>query len=249
MQNVIDQAIGYIKNSKYAVAFTGAGISVESGIPSFRGKGGVWEKYGEDMFEIDYFNSHKVKCWRLLSMGFYAKTLAASPNPSHNVLAKMEEQGVIKSVITQNIDGLHVKAGSKKVYHLHGQASVLICQTCGNAYEVFKFDLQDGPPRCETCGDILKPNFVFFGENLPEYDIRHATVETVKCDLMLVIGSTGIVYPAASFPAQAKTNGAKIVEINPHRSKFTNTITDMFIQMPASQAFKLIARGLGLQEG
>jgi NAD-dependent deacetylase len=241
----IKEVVEILKSSKYAVAFTGAGISVESGIPPFRGEGGVWEKYGEEMFDINYFNAHKQDCWNMLCDGFYTSTLNAKPNAAHIVLAKMEKAGLIKSVITQNIDELHSKAGSKKVYQLHGRAMDLVCQKCGQNYNVADFDLKSAP-KCKKCGQILKPAFVFFGESLPEYDFSHANADCLKCDTMILIGSTGVVYPAAGFPTLAKQNGAEIIEINPHESAFTNSITDIFIKKPASQALLEIADGLNL---
>ncbi|MDR3196137.1 MAG: NAD-dependent deacylase [Endomicrobium sp.] len=234
---LIKNAAIVLKESKYAVAFTGAGISVESGIAPFRGENGIWNKYEEKLFEINYFSSHTKEAWEMLCDGFYEATLKANPNAAHIALAKLEQKGIIKAVITQNIDNLHAKAGSKNVYELHGNASKLTCINDASKYLVQNFDLKTAP-RCEKCGAMLKPDFVFFGEILPEKDMRKSIEASKECDVMLVIGSTGVVYPAASLPfeAKAKRNGAVIIEINPTPSYFTNEIADIFIPMKSAKA-------------
>jgi NAD-dependent deacetylase len=229
-----------LKESKYAVAFTGAGISVESAIAPFRGENGIWNKYEEKLFEINYFYSHTKEAWEMLCDGFYEATIKAIPNAAHNALAKLEQKGIIKSVITQNIDNLHTKAGSKNVYELHGNATKLTCIRDGNKYLVQDFDLKIAP-SCKKCGAMLKPDFVFFGEMLPEKDMRMSIDASRNCDVMLVIGSTGVVYPAASLPFEAKRNGATIIEINPKSSAFTNEIVDIFIPMESAKAMMQIS--------
>jgi NAD-dependent deacetylase len=236
---LINNAAMVLKESKFAVAFTGAGISVESGIAPFRGENGIWNKYDEKLFEINYFSSHTKEAWEMLCDGFYEVTLKSNPNTAHIALAKLEQNGIIKAVITQNIDNLHTKAGSKNVYELHGNASKLTCLRDGSKYLVQDFDLKT-TPCCKKCGAILKPDFVFFGEMLPEKDMRMPLEASSNCDVMLVIGSTGIVYPAASLPFDAKRNGAVIIEINPKPSAFTNEITDIFIPMEAVEAMMRI---------
>ncbi|MDR3244254.1 MAG: NAD-dependent deacylase [Elusimicrobiota bacterium] len=240
MENII-KAAKEIKKSKSAVAFTGAGISVESGIAPFRGENGIWNKYEEKLFEINYFLAHTKEAWDMLCDGFYEGTIKAQPNDAHLVLARLEKEGKIKAVITQNIDDLHTKAGSKTIYELHGNASRLHCTKDGSKYSVFDFDLKTAP-KCKKCGSMLKPDFVFFGEQLPQDDFNLSIQSSRNCDLMLIIGSTGIVYPAASLPPLAKENGAKIIEINPSPSAFTNTIADIFIPMKAGEAMKLIEK-------
>ncbi|MDR3275429.1 MAG: NAD-dependent deacylase [Endomicrobium sp.] len=235
MEEYIKKAAMILRKSKYAVAFTGAGISVESGIAPFRGKNGIWNKYEEKLFEINYFTEHTKEAWDMLFDGFYEATFKAKPNAAHFALARFEKEGLIKAIITQNIDDLHKKAGSKTVHELHGNASRLYCINDGNRYQVKDFDLKT-VPRCKKCCVMLKPDFVFFGEALPEYDMLMSIKASSKCDVMIVIGSTGIVYPAASLPFQAKRNNAVIIEINPKPSVFTNEITDIFIPLKASEA-------------
>jgi NAD-dependent deacetylase len=232
---LIKNATTALKESKYAVAFTGAGISVDSGIAPFRGKNGIWNKYEEKLFEINYFSSHTKEAWKMLCDGFYEANLKAIPNAAHIALAKLEQNGIIKAVITQNIDNLHIKAGSKNVHELHGNAEKLTCINDASKYSVQDFDLKT-VPCCKKCGAMLKPDFVFFGEMLPEKDMHSSIEASKKCDVMLVIGSTGVVYPAASLPFEAKRNGAVIIEINPKRSAFTTEITDIFIPMKSAKA-------------
>lgn len=230
---MLKEAADLIKKSKYAIAFTGAGISVESGIPPFRGENGIWNKYEEKLFDIVYFNSHKKEAWDMLCDGFYENAVRAKPNAAHFLLAELEKNGNLKSIITQNIDNLHTKAGNKTVYEVHGNIANLLCQTDGSKYSIADFDLKSAP-LCRKCGAILKPDFVFFGEQLPEYDLNKSIEDCHKCDLLIIIGSTGIVYPAASMPNLAKENGAKIIEVNPQESVYSNTIADIYIKMGAA---------------
>ncbi|MDR2860347.1 MAG: NAD-dependent deacylase [Elusimicrobiota bacterium] len=241
MKESIVKAVETIKKSKYIVAFTGAGISVESGIAPFRGENGIWNKYEEKLFDINYFNAHKQEAWEMLCDGFYEGMSKAKPNDAHRVLAEMEKRGMLKSIITQNIDNLHTKAGSKTVYELHGNASKLICQKDAQEYDISDFDLKSAP-KCKKCGALLKPNFVFFGEQLPEFDFEKSIEDSQKCDLMIIIGSTGVVYPAAGIPPSSKNHGAKIIEINPTTSTFTDSITDIFIPMKAGEAMREIEK-------
>jgi NAD-dependent deacetylase len=242
---LIKNAVTVLKESKYAVAFTGAGISVESKIAPFKGENGIWNKYEEKLFEISYFTSHTKECWQMLCDGFYEATLKATPNAAHSALAKLEQKGIIKAVITQNIDNLHAKAGSKNVYELHGNAWKLICINDASKYFVKDFDLKTAP-CCKKCSAALKPDFVFFGEMLPEKDMCASIEVSKKCDAMLIIGSTDIVYPAASLPFEAKRNKSVIIEINPMPSAFTNEITDIFLPMKSAKAMTQILDLLNL---
>jgi NAD-dependent deacetylase len=237
MENYIRKFVTILEKSRNAIAFTGAGISAESGISTFRGKNGIWSKYEETLFEINYFAKNTEKAWSMLCGGFYETMLKAKPNIAHTALAHFERRGFIKAVITQNIDNLHKRAGSKTVYELHGNASSLKCINDDSKYMIKDFDLTH-PPRCKKCNSILKPDFVFFGEMLPDYDMCMSLEATLKCDVMIVIGSTGTVYPAAALPFRAKENNAIIIEINPSPSVFTDKITDIFIPMTSSKAMK-----------
>jgi NAD-dependent deacetylase len=243
MQKTIKEIVDNLKKSKSTVAFTGAGISVESGIAPFRGENGIWNKYEEKLFDINFFVTHMQETWNMLRDGFYETTLKAIPNAAHIVLAKLEKEGLLQSVITQNIDNLHAKAGSKIVYEIHGNAQRLLCIKDNTNYSVNDFNLKTAP-RCKICNSILKPDFVFFGEMLPEYDLTMAVKASSFCDVMIVIGSTGTVYPAASLPLEAKKHNAIIIEINPTPSTFTNNITDIFVPLKATEAMTEIIKYL-----
>jgi NAD-dependent deacetylase len=237
MEKYIKEVVTILERSKNAIAFTGAGISAESGVATFRGKNGILSKYEEKFFEINYFTKHTEKAWAMLCNGFYETMLRAEPNIAHTALAHFEQKGFIKALITQNIDNLHKMAGSKAIYELHGNAANLKCTKDGSRYLVKNFDLK-AAPRCKKCNNILKPDFVFFGEMLPNYDMSMSLEASLKCDVMIVIGSTGIVYPSASFPFQAKRNNATIIEINPKPSAFTSEITDIFIPMKSAKVME-----------
>jgi NAD-dependent deacetylase len=170
---------------------------------------------------------------------FYEHFAKAQPNDAHRVLAWLEKRGLLKAVITQNIDNLHQIAGSKKVVEFHGNTRDLICLSCGATKTANPELLELLPPRCR-CGGILKPDCIFFGEPIPQeawYDSRR---EVQTADVVLIIGSTGEVYPAASLPHQAAEAGAAVIEINPEESHFTHSITDVFVGLPAGEAMNRI---------
>jgi NAD-dependent deacetylase len=194
------------------VALTGAGISAESGIPTFRSKGGLWEKYDPMIYaSIETFRQDPSKYWTIRG-GFIRNYNDYQPNKAHVALAALEKMGIVRHVITQNIDGLHKKAGSQNVTEIHGSLRETYCLQCGKEY--LAPDVPDGiPPYCE-CGGVLKPNTVLFGEQLPEGALEKAYQESSNCRLMLVIGTSAVVQPAASLPAVARQKGAKIVEVN-----------------------------------
>ncbi len=230
MQNNFEEAIKVIKNARHMVAFTGAGISAESGIPTFRGKGGIWDKYDPVILDIDYFTQHPEQAWPHIKDMFYNVIDKAEPNPAHYVLADWERQGLLKAIITQNIDNLHQKAGNRNVIEYHGNTRDLVCMKCGRITPVKEADMQQNPVTCPHCGGLLKPDFVFFGEPIPAQAQQQSILHTQKADVYLVIGTTGIIMPASLLPYQAAENGATIIEINVTPSNYTNTITDIFLQ-------------------
>lgn len=197
---------------KPCVALTGAGISAESGIPTFRSKGGLWEKYDPMVYaSIKAFREDPSKYWTIRGE-FIRNYDTYQPNNAHLALAELEEMGIVQHVITQNIDGLHKKAGSRNVTEIHGSLRETYCLQCGR--EFIAPHVPDGmPPYCE-CGGVLKPNTVLFGEQLPEGVLETAYHESATCKLMLVIGTSAVVQPAASLPVLAQQKGAKIVEVN-----------------------------------
>ena len=234
-----------IKSSKSAIAFTGAGISTGSGIPTFRDSNGILSKFDPKYFEIKYYLENVAESFGAIKEAFYSHSEAKEPSVAHFALAKMEEMGLIKYVVTQNIDGLHRKAGSKNVFELHGTMSEMICMNCKKIFPLTNENiLKSKIPLCEECDGILKPNFTFFGEALPEYDLTSSINVAGKSDLCLIIGTTGIVMPAAQIPYIAKQNEATIIEINPKKSNYTNDIVDIYIKEKADEAMKEISENL-----
>ncbi len=231
----LKKAAEIIKNSKHLTAFTGAGISAESNIPTFRGKGGIWDKYDPIILDIDYFTQNPEKAYPHIKDMFYNVIDKAAPNPAHYVLADWEKEGLLKAIITQNIDNLHQKAGNKNVIEFHGNTRDLVCMNCGKITPVKEADMNQNPVTCPHCGGLLKPDFVFFGEPIPQKAMEASIYHTSLADVYLVIGTTGIIMPASMLPYQAKENGATIIEINVAPSEYTNKITDIFIKGKASE--------------
>ncbi|MGB5424694.1 MAG: NAD-dependent deacylase [Desulfobacterales bacterium] len=194
------------------VVLTGAGISAESGIPTFRSKDGLWEKYDPMVYaSIEVFRRDPSKYWQIRG-DFIRNYDTYTPNAAHRALVELEQMGIVRRIITQNIDGLHRKAGSRKVIEIHGSLREIICQQCGRTYLAPNIP-EGNPPHCE-CGGVLKPDTVLFGEPLPPNALEAAYRESQTCRVMLVIGTSAVVYPAAHLPVMAKQKGAKIVEIN-----------------------------------
>lgn len=230
----LDKAVNILKQKKHITVFTGAGISVESGIPPFRGKDGLWEKYDPYFLHINYFLNNPKKSWELNKKLFYSMFSESKPNRAHQVVADLEKKGFVDAVITQNIDNLHQEAGSKNVYEFHGTYKNLVCIDCEEKV-VFKEEyLKDLPPRCDKCNGLLKPDYIFFGEGIPQKAYQASIKEAETADVFLVIGTTGEVTPASLIPNFASKNGATIIEVNIERSNFTNRITDHFLQGKAT---------------
>jgi NAD-dependent deacetylase len=211
-----------IVGSQRIVVFTGAGISTESGIPDFRGPDGIWTKFDPDDFTYQKFvgdREARKRLWRLHdSMGFRFHDV--EPNVAHRAVAELEELGKLDCIITQNVDGLHQKAGNSedKVLELHGNMQWVKCISCGvrHRFEEVRRWIEGGVevPDCAQCGGILKPDAVFFGEAMPVWETMEAQKRSSGCDLCIVIGSTLTVYPAALMPEYALRAGAKLVIIN-----------------------------------
>jgi len=236
--NIYQEAAKQIADSHYCVAFTGAGISVESSIPPFRGRNGLWNKYDPKTFEIDYFLQNTARSWEVIRDIFYDLFGQVLPNTAHYALAEMEQRGLLKSIITQNIDNLHKDAGNKEVYEFHGSLKEIICLNCGQKVNVSQVDMNRLPPTCLKCGGLMKPDVVFFGEDIPEYAAAKSIDASQKADCMILIGTTGKVAPANLIPPRAKAYGTTIIEINPNPSEYTNRVTDIFIQDNATTAME-----------
>lgn len=225
-------------------AFTGAGISVESGIPPFRGNGGLWDKYDPRLLELSYFMENPADSWRVIKEIFYDTFHAAKPNKAHEVLATLEKRGYLKEVITQNIDNLHQEAGSRTVHEFHGNSTQLVCTKTGEKIPAAHADLDAIPPIHPATGGLLKPDFIFFGEGIPPGAYQASVEAAGNADVFLVIGTTGEIMPASQIPLLAKENGAKIIEINTEPSNYTGRITDVFLQGKATEVMGKLAEEL-----
>jgi len=234
-----------IKEHKYVVAFTGAGISVDAGIPAFRGGQGLWEKYDPmEYAQIGSFMSRPEKVWIMLRE-MAGVIFASVPSQAHRALGRLEEMGYLKAVITQNVDGLHQEAGNSNVIEYHGNHRRLVCMGCHTILPFTPDAAAVQPyPRCERCGKALKPDVVFFGEGIPMAEMTRANDEANKCRVMFIIGTSGVVYPAADIPYLAKSKGAVIVEINVEQTPFTSSITDYFLKGTASDILPEILKFL-----
>ena len=205
--------------SRRAVVFTGAGISTESGIPDFRSPGGLWTKYQPIDFR-EFLSSEEARreTWRR-KIAVDEAVAKAEPNRGHLAIARLVAQGKVSSVITQNIDGLHHRSGvpHEQVIELHGNGTYAACLDCAKRYELVDvfaaFKENEEPPVCD-CGGFIKSATISFGQPMPFEPMRRSQAETKSCDLFLAIGSSLVVYPAASFPAVAKQNGSRLVILN-----------------------------------
>jgi len=238
----VREAARLLAERRNAVALTGAGISVESGIPSFRGAQGLWGKYDPmEYATLHAFMRSPGKVWEMLSemisvCGF------ASPNAAHAGLSALEKMGVVRAVITQNVDGLHQAAGSRRVIEYHGNLDELICVYCWKLFETRKRWVIGEVPLCD-CGQILKPNVVLFGEPIPWPAQEQAEEEARTCGVLLVIGTSAQVSPACDLPRIAKESGAAVVEINPEPTQLTRSVADVYIPGTASD---IVTRLVGL---
>jgi len=244
MEQLIERAAGALVDSKYAVALTGAGISTESGIPDFRGPSGVWTKNPEA--ERRAYRSYQEflqdpKGWwenRLASTSLLGDLTKAMPNSGHYALAELEEMSILKCTITQNVDALHEKAGTKNLLEYHGSVIKLRCVSCGLRFRRDEFDLEkllqenQLPPRCPKCRGVIKTDGVAFGEPIPSDVANQSLEEARKCDLMLICGTSAVVYPFASLPRIARQRGAAtIIEVNAEPTPLTEEgVSDYLIQ-------------------
>jgi NAD-dependent deacetylase len=243
VEAALEGAAAMIRSGKSIIAFTGAGISVESGVPTFRGEGGLYETMDQSLLEIGRFNEEPAVCWEAIRGIFYSMSADGKrpePNAAHRVLAKWEAEGRLDAVITQNIDGFHSLAGSRNVIEFHGSTRELVCRRCGSLVSASPEALDSGllsslPPLC-ACGGILKPDFVFFGEGIPQDAYRAAFEAAAAADLCVIVGSTGVVYPAAGVPVAAKRGGAKVIEIDPGDTEFSASVADIHLRLGASEA-------------
>jgi len=240
MESLIGKVAENLLKHRNTVALTGAGISVESGIPPFRGKGGLWEKFDPmEYAHIDAFIKDPQKVWNVLLKGMKELLDQAVPNDGHKGLVRLEHLGILQTVITQNVDGLHQKAGSSDVIEFHGSFARYRCMACSRCRCSEKMDLSCIPPRCD-CGGVFKPEIVFFGEMISTEQLLRSRQAAEGCGLMLVVGTSATVQPAAFMPVIAKESGATVVEINPEPTWLTGNISDYFIRGAAGDVMNRI---------
>jgi NAD-dependent deacetylase len=246
----IQEAAEIFRQAERWVAFTGAGVSAESGIPTYRGTGGaLWSKYDPAKYaSIHSFVSDPSYYWSFFRDERYPMLQSAKPNPAHYVLAHWEGLGKLGCVITQNIDGLHQAAGCKDVVELHGNTQRMYCLGCGRQFsptEVYQMTEEKLPPPCPDCGGIIRPDVVFFGEMLPRDALDRAYKEAGECDVLLAVGSSLEVYPAADIPRAAVDTGAGLVIINRDPTPF-DSMAKVVIGAPAGEVLPKLSEAVGL---
>ena len=220
-----------LKKAKNIVFVTGAGISQESGIPTFRGKDGLWRKYDPmTLATIDAFYQNPKLVWEWYEER-RQNILKANPNPGHIAIAELEKYKDV-TVLTQNIDGLHQRAGSTKVYELHGSIITIKCTVC-DFRDTITSSFSNFPPLCK-CGNMLRPDVVWFGESLPQDIWKTAIEKSSSCDVMIVVGTSLAVSPANLLPVYAKENGALIIEVNPDQTPMSTTM-DLSLRSSAAK--------------
>ena len=229
---MFEPVVDKLREAKKIVFVTGAGISQESGIPTFRGKDGLWRKYDAmKLATIDAFNEDPKLVWEWYEER-RQNILAAKPNPGHVAIAELEKHKQVH-VLTQNVDGLHQRAGSKLVYELHGSIITIKCTVCDFKDKIAS-SLSEFPPLCK-CGNILRPDVVWFGEPLPQDVWQDAMVQASSCDVMIVVGTSLAVSPANLLPVYAKQNGATVIEVNPEETPMSASM-DLSLRSSAAKA-------------
>lgn len=239
----IEECVSMLSGCAEVVVLTGAGISAESGIPTFRGRGGLWERYDpERLATREGFENDPRMFWEWYDLR-RREVSRARPNPGHTALVRMEEVFRSVEIVTQNIDGLHALAGSSRIIELHGNIWRVRCRTEGRVFELKDVPLESIPPLCERCGSILRPDVVLFGEMLPPDAIRRAYDLSAGCDAMFVVGTSAVVHPAASLPLVAKNSGSLVVEVNPEVTPVTG-ISDITFRGSAAAVLPEIVERL-----
>jgi NAD-dependent deacetylase len=247
--NPIDEIIRLVRESQRMVVFTGAGISTESGIPDYRGPNGVWAR--QQIPHIDTIrtdDASRMVYWRERRIR-YPEMMAKQPNAGHRALVRFERAGKLLAIVTQNIDGLHQRAGNtpERVIELHGSTHRVRCLSCGRVWTgesvQQRLDAGNVDPRCPVCGGVLRVATILFGESLPERELRTAFAVAQACDLMLVVGSSLVVNPAARIPVIAKQGGASLIIINRTPTPIDD-LADVAIQAESGPSLEVIANAV-----
>ncbi len=242
-----------VRASTYAIALVGAGISVESGIPPFRGTGGLWTKRGEPPLDgYQRFLRDPLAYWqeRLTASPaedeFVAALDRAQPNPAHHALAALERAGLLHHVITQNVDDLHRRAGQQHLTEIHGNRHWVRCVNCCWRMPSAEFLVGSVPPSCPECGGLVKSDTVMFGEPIPGPALERCYLETERCDCMLVVGTSAQVYPAADFPVIARQRGATLIEMNLEETPLSD-LCDVVVRGRLAETLPALVRALDIE--
>lgn len=241
MADVISDAVRLLKESRKTIALTGAGVSTESGIPDFRSRGGLWSRFDPMEYgTLGAFKRDPEKVWDMLAE--LMTIVDARPNEGHYAMAKMEASGMLAGIITQNIDSLHQKAGSKRVVEYHGSLDSFTCMQCECSYSLAEVRKLDLPPRCCICSGFLKPDIVFFDELIPPSALSETRDLVHQADLLIVAGTSCQVIPAATIPATLLAQGGKIIEVN--REPVLTTQAEVVLEGSVSRLMSQLAGAL-----
>ncbi len=235
----VAEAAAILQRARRVVAFTGAGVSAESGVPTFRGAGGLWEgRRVEEVAAPEAFRADPLAVWR-----FYEErrrgVARVRPNPAHATLAAWQERFPQYTLATQNVDGLHQAAGSRGVLELHGSLWRVRCVACGREREELLVPLPQLPPACAVCGGMERPAVVWFGEFLPPDVMAAAQAAAESCEVLVVVGTSALVYPAAGLVSVAAEAGARVIAVNPEASALAH-LADVTLRAPAGEALPLV---------
>ena len=251
LEGGIEEAARLIAASRHVVALVGAGLSAESGVPTFRGPEGLWTKHGEpDLRDYARFVEDPKRWWEMRQeragrLGELVQALeTAVPNAGHFALRDLEEIGRLQHIITQNIDNLHQLAGSQAITEIHGNRTKLRCVVCNHRWPLDGFQIDELPPECPDCTNgIVKGDTVMFGEPIPRDALEECINQARMCDCMLLIGTSAVVYPAAQFPIDVKSAGGFLIEVNPNETPLTS-LSDVVLRAPAGKALPPVVEKL-----
>lgn len=241
--------------ARHTVALTGAGLSAESGIPTYRGTGGVWTRFSDPSIDgWELFASDPVAWWEAAlhpgaAMTEFAQAIeSAEPNPGHIAMAELESMGYIAHIITQNIDNLHRRAGTGGLTEIHGNRFLARCMNCGHRMPLERLRFDPLPPICDLCGGVYKNDTVMFGEPIPEDALHECYRQAASTDCFIVAGTSAVVYPAAEFPLMAKRRGVPLIEINPEETALSE-FADVTVRATAGEAFPALVEILRRASG